>query len=556
LPNPADADAAYWLARALWALGEGYATFRAIDPAFAHVLSARIDLAMTKLDAELVTPNYGRYYVLHGYQTPKWLISDGADASSEAMLGLAAYYGASRSVEAAKLAQRFGGGIAGYQLGTAREWAWQALMPWARSLSDWHAWGAHMVMALATAGLVLGQRDWVSAAERDVDLFETHQQLSFGPINGLLPAPDDRSQIAYGAETTVDGLLSLGHATGKTVYPRLAGIAAGWFLGDNPAGAMMYQPASGVVYDGINADGSINHNSGAESTIEGLLALMNAVHDPVARAYLRYHNVAAHISYQKVEAESGSRSGHATVVTPASAWTDEALWSHGAYVDLASGSSDSVAVTAPADGRYLVYIVFDKQMAPAGAVGITVSVDGTTAGRDDEGGAGAQGDAPHPDYLWIDSVAAPRVLRAGPHTVTLTYAGNGSTDAKIDAILLQPVAESKVLTDGRGGTLAIYKSLAARTVKAQLPALAPARKWMVQVYDRNGNVVAMYPLHPRPDGATVVPVLAYGCTLAVRAVERRHLDNTRRARTGRWSETPSQGPIRAQHVRQSREWKM
>jgi hypothetical protein len=184
-----------------------------------------------------------------------------------------------------------------------------------------------------------------------------------------------------------------------------------------------------------------------------------------------------------------------------------------------------MAVTAPADGRYRVYIVFDKQMAPAGVVGITVSVDGVTAGRDDEGGAGAQGDAPHPDYLWIDSVAAPRVLSAGPHTVTLTYAGNGTTDAKIDAILVQPVAESKVLADGRGGALAIYKSLAARTVKAQLPALAPPRTWMVQVYDREGTVVAVYPLHARPDWTTVVPVLAYGFTLAVgrqSAVTREH----------------------------------
>src|SRR5919199_5437490 len=160
-------------------------------------------------------------------------------------------------------------------------------------------------------------------------------------------------------------------------------------------------------------------------------------------------------------------------------------------------------------------------MAPAGALGITVSVDGITAGRDDEGGAGAQGDAPHPAYLWIDSVAAPRVLRAGPHTVTLTYAGNGTTDAKIDAILLQPVVESKVLADGRGGTLAIYKSLAARAVQAWLPALAPRRAWMVQVYDRKGNVVAMSPLHLRPDGGTVVPVLAYGFTLAVVVPARR-----------------------------------
>ena len=97
----------------------------------------------------------------------------------------------------------------------------------------------------------------------------------------------------------------------------------------------------------------------------------------------------------------------------------------------------------------------------------------------------------------------------------MTYAGDGTTDAKIDAILLQPVAESKVLTDGMGGTLATFKSLADSTVNAQLPALAPPRKWVAQVYDRNGNVAAIYPLHPRPDGATVVPVLASGFTLAV-----------------------------------------
>jgi hypothetical protein len=158
-------------------------------------------------------------------------------------------------------------------------------------------------------------------------------------------------------------------------------------------------------------------------------------------------------------------------------------------------------------------------MAPTGAVGINVGVDGITAGRDDEGGAGAQGDAPHPDYLWIDSVAAPRVLSAGPHTITLTYAGNGTTDAKIDAILLQPVVESKVLTDGRSNTLAIYKSLAASTVKAQLPAVASPRTWMVQVYDRQGNGVAKSPFPLRPHGATVVPVLAYGFTILARKAQ-------------------------------------
>jgi len=325
-PNPADAGASFWLARALWALGEGYATFKTVDPAFAAVLATRMELAMGALDSELVGPNYGQYDTLHGYQTPKWLIGDGADASSEALLGLAAYYKASGSAEAGKLATELGTGIAGYQFGSARDWPWQALLPWARSVSDWHAYAAHMADSLAVAGPLLGHADWVAAAERDANLFETHQQVAFGPVNGLLPALDDATQLAYGAETTTDGLLAVSHASGKRVYRQLAGLAAAWFFGNNAAGVAMYQPDSGVVYDGINGDGTINRNSGAESTIEGLLALMNAVNDPIASAYLGYSHVDRQDAAIKVEAESGALAGGATVVTPASAWTGEALW--------------------------------------------------------------------------------------------------------------------------------------------------------------------------------------------------------------------------------------
>ena len=509
-PNPADSGASFWLARSIWALGEGYAAFRTVDPRFASALAARMDLALAKLDAELVTPNSGQYRTLHGYLVPAWFIADGADASSEALLGLGAYYAATGKAEARTLGVAFGNGIAGFQIGSSRDWAWQALMPFTGSVSLWHAWGAHMVMALATAGPQLGHAEWLSPAQRDANSFETHQQLSFGAINGLLPAPDDLSQIAYGAETTVDGLLFLGRATGNDAYRRWAGIAATWFFGNNRAGVAMYQPATGVVYDGLNGDGGINRNSGAESTIEGLLALMNVVNDPVAQGYLGYHRLLAQTTYQKVEAESGRLSGAATVVTPASAWTGEALWSNGQYVDLAKGGSARIPVTAATDGRYLVYVVFDKQMGATDSVGVTVSVDGMRAGQDNEGGAGPQGVSPNPDYLWIDSLAAPQSLTAGAHTVTLKYAGNGVTHAKVDAILWQPVIESKVLDDGNGATLAVYKSLT--DVESQVVLPTAPKTWTVLVYDRDGNLVQRLSFQNNP--VTTVPVLAFGYTIA------------------------------------------
>lgn len=401
---------------------------------------------------------------------------------------------------------KFGNGIAGFQPGTAQDWPWQALMPWARSVSDWHAWGAHMSTALSVAGPLLGRSDWIATAERDANLFETHQQVSFGPINGLLPAPVDTSQIAYGAETTTDGLLAAGGATGKSVYRELGGIAASWFLGNNPAGVPMYDASTGVVYDGIGSDGGINRNSGAESTIEGLLALMNAVNDPVAAAYVGYDHVTSRVSYHMVEAESGSLSGAASVVQPSSAWTGEAQWSNGKYVDFTTGGVDTLAVTAPTDGRYRVYAVFDKQIASPGAVGVSVSVDGVPAGTDDEGGAGPQGDSPNPDYLWIDSVAVAQRLKAGPHTVTVRYVGGGSIHAKIDALLLQPAVEDKVLSDGAGSTFALYKNLTDAGSQAPLPG---SGRWTIQVYDQNGNL-----LHSHVSSASAVPVQPYGYTIA------------------------------------------
>ncbi|HEX9094781.1 MAG TPA: hypothetical protein VF990_01630, partial [Candidatus Dormibacteraeota bacterium] len=505
-PNPADSGASFWLARSIWSLGEGYATFRTADPVFANAIAGRMDLALAKLDAELVTPNSGQYRTLHGYQVPAWFIADGADASSEALLGLGAYYAASGKAEARTLGVAFGNGIAGFQIGSSQDWAWQALLPFTGSVSLWHAWGAHMVMALATAGPQLGHREWLSPAQHDANSFETHQQLSFGAINGLLPAPDDLSQIAYGAETTIDGLLFLGRATGNDAYRRWAGIAATWFFGDNRAGVAMYQPATGVVFDGLNGDGGINRNSGAESTIEGLLALMNVVNDPVASGYLQYHRLLSQTTYQKVEAESGGLKGAALVVTPASAWTGEALWSNNQYVDLAASGSDRIPVVASADGRYLVYLVFDKQLGRPDSVGVTVSVDGVRIGQDNEGGAGAQGVSPNPDYLWIDSLAVPQPIAAGAHTVTLKYAGNGGNHAKIDAVLWQPAVESKVLDDGNGATLGVYKSLADVDSEAVLP--TGSHTWTVLVYDRNGALAQR--LSIRPNQVSTVPVLAFG----------------------------------------------
>ena len=69
LPDPSDSGASYWLARTLWAFGEGYAAFRETDPAFAAFLRPRMDLAVTALRARRAR-DYGHYQVIHGVRVP------------------------------------------------------------------------------------------------------------------------------------------------------------------------------------------------------------------------------------------------------------------------------------------------------------------------------------------------------------------------------------------------------------------------------------------------------------------------------------------------------
>ena len=101
------------------------------------------------------------------------------------------------------------------------------------------------------------------------------------------------------------------------------------------------------------------------------------------------------------------------------------------------------------------------------------------------------------------TTAVPQRLTAGAHTVTLKYAGNGGTHAKIDAILWQPVIESKVLDDGNGATLAVYKSLT--DVESQVVLPTPPKTWTVRVYDRDGNLVQRLSFQSNPVRTVPVP---------------------------------------------------
>jgi hypothetical protein len=502
LPDPSDSGASYWLARTLWALGEGYSAFRDSDPAFAAFLKVRMDLAVTALRRD-VLGDYGKYQTIHGVRVPAWLIVDGADASSEAVLGLASYVQASGDPAARTALRQLARGIAALSAGTTTSWPYRALLPWALTRSFWHAWGANMPAALAAAADALGEKALLTTAIADAAGFSPQMLTSTGPINGLLPTPTDATGIAYGADARVQGLFAVGTSSGRPGIRQLAGLAAGWFFGQNPSGAPVYDRSTGVTRDGVARDGTVNRDSGAESTIHGLLTMQVLDANPdlallaAASATIRVRD-----GLQVIEAESGTLAGAASIVTPISAWTGESRWSD-RYVAAGPGSTVTWALPAGAQPRLVQPVV---ELIPGSAARGSLSSAHGTLGSVRYGRVGQQGNSPSPTQLL--PIELERTIGADASTVTMrTTGGTGN----IDALLIMPeIATLMAQGDGRAVALLTSKS---RSTQKRPTAFGGAGSVVVSSYDNQGKLVLRRTVSgPNP----VVPVSAGGFTIVIR----------------------------------------
>jgi hypothetical protein len=460
----------------VWAFGEGYRAFRREDPAFAQFLADRLDLALAALNREVLS-KYPRTQVVDGRPVPAWLIVDGADATAEAMLGLAAYDSPAARGALAKFAE----GVAALGTPAGDEWPYGAVLPWALSRSIWHAWASQMPVALAAAGRL-------GPAVADAASFTPHLLVAGGPQNGWNPTPSDGTQIAYGADSRLQSLLAVAGAARSPGLRRLAGIAGSWYFGNNPAGAAMYDPATGVTFDGVSADGVVNRNSGAESTIHGLLSMVALDAAPDVAAAARIAQPVNRHTWKLLEAESATLSGGASVVKPADAWTGESGWSGGAYVQLPAGAR---VAFAPQGEPGLVEPVALRTADRSGGftrwtpLGVLAHV-----------GAGPQGASAIPGVLEVQTLDRPS--NGGPFTATST----GTT--ALDAVLYQPLIETVALAgDGRGQTLA--RSFAPRGQLAKL-AVPGSGRLRATSYDERGREVAS----SRGDGPAITIAIAPG----------------------------------------------
>jgi hypothetical protein len=501
LPDPSDSDASYWVARTLWALGEGYAAFAAsddpADQAFAGFLRDRMELSIDAVDRQ-VLDTYGQLVSVDGRPTPSWLIADGADASAEAVLGLAAYVEAGGSDAARTALTQLADGIAMLSEGTTRTWPFGAVYPWALSRSLWHAWGSQMPAALSRASQALGTGTYLAPAVKDSAGFTPWMLTSGGPDNGRLPTRLDQSQIAYGADARVQSLLATAEATSKVGLRRLAGMQAAWFFGANPAGVPAYDPATGRTIDGISGDGVVNANSGAESTIHGLLTMIALDANPDVAEAARVAGITARVGTTTLQAEDASTAGAAHVVMLADRWTGESLFGGTGYLALGNGATASLSAPA-ADVDRLVMPVVD--LMPDSTAVTTWSADGKVLGTVASGDIGPQGVSPAPGALL--PVTLSRTLTKKATVLRVATSSTGADEARLDAVMLEPLV-SRLVLSGDGHSTALLRN-ADRTTARALVRMSGHGRAVVEVYDASARLLSRSTSPARTLHVTLAP---------------------------------------------------
>ncbi|PPI40771.1 MULTISPECIES: hypothetical protein [unclassified Rathayibacter] len=505
LPDPSDSEDSYWLARTLWALGEGYAAFRDTNPEFAAFLQERLRLGVAAVDREVLT-RYGEYAQADGVQVPAWLIVDGADATSEALLGLSAYLEAAPDDSAVRTSTaELAEGVAAYARTTTTEadttaWPYGAILPWTKSRTLWHSWSSQMAGGLAASSAALDDSSLLEPALVDGARFAPELLTAGGPDNGWNPTPTDRVQIAYGADSRLQNSLALADATGSSAFTDLAAVQGAWFFGLNRSLGPVYDPATGVVFDGVQADGSVNRNSGAESTIHGLLAMLALdAHPDVADRARSVATERSRDGLTLVEAES-ARSG--TVVTPESSWTGEAGWS-GSYLSLTDPRrAISIPIGSSTQDR-VVEAVIDQPQRGTERTPLSVWTSGKRPLDLLRSTVGSQGVTEAAGALLPQKLR--RTVPAGSSSVEVRPL---SGETRLDAMLVRPLV-TRLVVGGEGGRTELIRN---STDGVRTTAIGVSGgSGTLRVYSQDGALVS----ETSPSGAVSVQLPAQGFAVLV-----------------------------------------
>lgn len=289
------AEPNWWSWRAIWCLSEAFDFFRGLDPPFSDEINSKLKKSIESTLNWL--PRETKYADFGGFTLPAWLpYESAADQGAILVVGLSKYSASSGDTSLYNVIRFLSDGLLKMQAGNDSTFPYGAFLSWQNT---WHGWGNSQSYALIAAGKLLNNSNYINAAIKEITKFYPYLSTSGYLANftveksGNSVIIKDRqkfSQIAYAIRPMVFASLAAYDETYDDKYKIITGNLLRWFFGDNPAKAIMYSVSTGRGYDGINNSDEVNKNSGAESTIEALLSLLEAERSNIDRSHFEIRN--------------------------------------------------------------------------------------------------------------------------------------------------------------------------------------------------------------------------------------------------------------------------
>ena len=275
------AELNWWSFRALWGLESAY---ESLSPD--KDLTGRIEVATERLlmniKRDLPITNFKTEYI-EKIEVPTWLPQKYAsDQSALLILGLLKNQERTSDKDIKPLIDALAKGIMLMQKGDANTYPYGAFMSWQNL---WHAWGNNQAYALLKAGQRYNESSYIESALKEIDNFYPYMlEHGFAEAIWIQKEADGSGfsevtrnsypQIAYGLRPMVWATTEAYSYSKNKKYKTLAKALEAWLYGENDAKGAMYDPSTGICFDGIKSKEDISKNSGAESTIESLLILL------------------------------------------------------------------------------------------------------------------------------------------------------------------------------------------------------------------------------------------------------------------------------------------
>lgn len=269
----------WWSFRALWAIESSY-PFLKSDLDMANRIAAASEKLIKNIKSDLPT-SYLITEIINTIELPTWLPGkSAADQSAILILGLLNNYKRTRDQDSKLIIDHLAKGIMLMQKGDANNYPYGAFLS---SENLWHAWGNDQAYSLLRAGQAFNNQEYIDSALLEIENFYPWMlQNGFAEAfwinkmnnNFIEVNRNEYPQIAYGVRPMLWAASEAYYYSKDDKYLTIANKLRVWLSGENAANKAIYNPDTGVCFDGIVGPNEINMNSGAESTLETLLMLI------------------------------------------------------------------------------------------------------------------------------------------------------------------------------------------------------------------------------------------------------------------------------------------